>query len=204
MLSSSSIVHAYWVSLEDKGLFSSANILQITKKNCVYILWIFIECKLLTGLAVVGVFLRSYPNASKSSRKPMHRVWLEQRRFFARSTIAPFADSWGLTDLICIIIFSYTELDMVNSKSHQHNILTTSRACWNGPVSLPKLCFFKWVQHEHTARSDSFIWALKVVRSSISPTKLPVFSTLVLCSFRASDIANRATRTCIAIGAGEI
>ena len=42
MLSSSSIVHAYWVSLEDKGLFSSANILQIAKKT----VYIFFEYSL--------------------------------------------------------------------------------------------------------------------------------------------------------------
>ena len=138
MLNLSSIVHAYWASLGDKGLFSSANILQIAKKNCVCILWIFIEYKLLTGPAIVRIFLGSYPSASKSSRKPMHRVWLEQRRFFVRSTIAPFADSWGLPDLICIIICSYTVLDIVNSKSHQHILtIAASRTCWNGPVSLP-------------------------------------------------------------------
>ena len=43
MLSSSSIVHAYWVSLEDKGLFSSANILQITKKT----VYLFFEYSLM-------------------------------------------------------------------------------------------------------------------------------------------------------------
>ena len=136
-VNSSSIVHVYRESLGDKGLFSSPYILQIAKKkNYVCILWIFIKCKLLTGPAILRIFLGSYPSASKSSRKPMHKVWLEWRRFFARSTIAPFADSWGLPDLICTIICSYTVLDIVNSKSHQHwqvehagMVLSSCRRC---------------------------------------------------------------------------
>ena len=118
-VNSSSIVHVYRESLGDKGLFSSPNILQIAKKKTMYV---FFEYSLNanSGPAILRIFLGSYPSASKSSRKPMHKVWLEWRRFFARSTIAPFADSWGLPDLICTIICSYTVLDIVNSKSHQH------------------------------------------------------------------------------------
>ena len=47
MLNLSSIVHAYWASLGDKGLFSSANILQIAKKT----VYVFFEYSLNTNFS---------------------------------------------------------------------------------------------------------------------------------------------------------
>ena len=61
----------YSACLGDKGLFASANILQIAKKKTyVCILWIFIECKLLTGPAIVRIFLGLYASAWSLPENP--------------------------------------------------------------------------------------------------------------------------------------